>query len=183
MNIKCVCPPKPDGTRRHESDEIVLKDHLDFRSAVSIRNAVSLLKSEDPDASTADVLAALTEGYVLNGIESWSLVDAKNKPLEPSRANIRAFLEEHLDEAMEVANEADSMYMESVMLPLVVRGLSSSSTTPTASSTSQPTGSKAEPRKPSKPSSTSTLPTEDIETTSESHDGDSSSSRRLKSVG
>ncbi len=182
MEIRCVCPAKPDGSPRHDHDEVVLKDHLDFRSAVSIRNAVSLLKSEDPDASTADVLAALTEGYVLNGVASWSLVDAKGKPVEPTRTAIREFMEDHLDEALELANEADSMYMESVMLPLIVRGSTSSSTTPTASSTSRPTGSTVKPRKPSPPSSISTTPTDDTETTTASPDGDSRSSRRSKSA-
>lgn len=182
MNIKCVCPPKPDGSPRHDEDEVTLRERLDFRAAVAIRNAVSLLKNEDPDASTADVLATLTEGYLLNGIASWTLVDAKNKPLEPSRANIRVFLEEHTDEAMDLANEADSMYMESVMLPLIVRGSTSSQPTPTTSSTSRKTGSKVALQKPSRPSSTSTTPTDDTGTTSQSQDGDSSSSPRLKSV-
>lgn len=182
MNIKCVCPPKPDGSPRHEEDEVILRDHLDFHGAVACRNAVSLQRNEDPNVTTADILATLTEGYLLNGIESWTLVDAKGKPVEPSRPNIRAFLDEHLDEAMELADEANNLYMESVMLPLIVRGSTSSQPTPTTSSTSRKTGSTPAPRKPSRPSSTSTTPTDDTAPTSESPDGDSSSSPRLKSV-
>ena len=97
VEIPCVCPPKQDGQPRHTTDTIELRDRLDFRSALTARNAIALAKEEDDDVSSAEILAVLTETYLLLGIQSWSLVDEKGKKVEPSRTAIREFIEAILD--------------------------------------------------------------------------------------
>ena len=103
--IDCVCPPRADGEPRHPNgDTVTLKEKLDFRSAVQARNAIIVLKQDDEQADVADILASLTEVYVLVGVESWTLLDARNKPVEVNRANLRAFMADHPVEAMDVGN-------------------------------------------------------------------------------
>lgn len=175
--IPCVCPPRADGAVRHpDGDTVTLRERLDFRAALTARNTMVLLKTEDPDASAAEVLAVLTETYLLLGITGWSLVDAKNKPVEVSRAAIRDLLAEHPDEAMTLGDAADGLYSEAVILPLLARAQTSSPPTPISASTSAQTESSPKRPKPSKPSSTTTTPTAVTATTSPLRAGVSSSS-------
>ncbi len=170
--IECVCPVKPDGTVRHPNgDRVKLREKLDFRSGLQARNSIVLLKQDDPDADAADILAGLTEVYLLVGIESWTLADAKGKPVEVSRGAIRQFLDEHPDEAMEVGDEADGLYSQAVIAPLVARALTLSQPTQTGASTSATNGSSLKTPKPSKRSSTMSSPTDVTVTMSASPDG------------
>ena len=165
--IDCVCPPKTDGTARHpDGDTITLREKLDFRSALTARNTVILLKQEDENASVAEILAALTELYLVMGISKWTLVDEKGKAIEPNRHTIRAFMEANPDAAMEIGDEADGLYSEAVITPLVVRASTSSPPTRTTDSTSVTSGSSQTPRMRSKPSSTTTTRTGGTVTTS-----------------
>jgi hypothetical protein len=156
--IECICPPKADGERRHEQDTVTLRDTLDFRTATLLRQTVKWLKTEQPDSSVPEVLATLTEAYLLHCIESWSLVDEKGKPVPPAREQIRDRLLTNDDAASTVGDAADGMYHERVLLPLLVQAQTSSPSTPTNGSTSARTGSGPKPQKPSKPSSTTTSP-------------------------
>lgn len=172
MKIECVCPPTAAGDTRHPAgDTVELRERLDFRSALTVRNAIIMAKQDDPDMDAPEILAMLTEKYLLLGIESWSLVDAKAKKVEPTRDAIRAFVQDHPNEAMEVGDAADALYSAAVILPLVARAQKSSPTSQTNGSTSPTTGSRSVPRKPSKPSSTSITPMVDIEMTSASPGG------------
>jgi len=169
--IRCICPTT--GKVRHPGgDTVVLRERLPFRGAHAIRWAVSMLRHQDPDVSGADVLAVLSEEYVINGVESWTLHDDKG-PIEVSSTNIRKLLLSEYDVAFVVADAADDLYSE-VMLPLLNGAETSSPPSPTDESTSQTTPSSEKPPKPSKRSSITTLPTGGIETTSNSLDGDSS---------
>ena len=159
VEIPCVCPPKQDGQPRHTTDRIELRERLDFRSALTARNAIALAKEDDDEISSAEILAILTETYLSLGITSWSLVDEKGKKVEPSRQSIRDFIDEHPDEAMEVGEAADTLYQAAVILPLVARAARFSQPTQTTGSTSVTTGSAPKPPKQSKPSSTSTTRT------------------------
>lgn len=160
--IECVCPPKPDGSVRHPNgDTVNLRETLDFRSALTARNTVILIKQEDPDASAAEILASLTEVYLLVGVKSWTLTDARGKAIEPNRTTIREFIAEHPQEAMEVGDAADMLYSEAVITPLVARASSSSPPTPIAASTSVTNGRSPGPRKRPKPSLITTSPTDD----------------------
>ena len=175
MDIPCICPPL-EGQPRHDHDSVTLRERLDFRSSLAAQNAVFVLKSEDPEASTADVLAVLTEEYLLAGVESWSVVGVDGKPVEPTKPAIRALLLTNLEAAMIVAEAADDLYREAVLTPLVARASSSLPDTPTDESTS-PTSTSEEPSlNHSWPSSITTSPMDDTETTSLSLVGGSNSS-------
>lgn len=154
VTIGCVCPPV-GGQRPHESDTVTLRETLDFRTAALARKSISWLKTEDPDAGVPDMLAMLSEFYLLNCIEAWSLRD-RGKPIEPTRANIRAYLLADQEAAFTVADEADRIYAPLVILPLASRASTSSPPTPTAEPTSatKPIGRKSTPSKPSSTAST-----------------------------
>jgi hypothetical protein len=174
--VACLCPPKATGEVRHPAgDEITLRERLDFRAALTARNTMVLLKEEDPDVSSAEVLAALTETYLVLGIESWSLVDAKGKPVPLSKVAIRELLLTKPDVAMEVGDAADALYSAAVILPLLARAQNSSPPMPTNGSTSARTPSSPKPPKPSKRSSITTIPTAVTGKTSPSPVGASSS--------
>ena len=166
MDIPCICPPKAGEVRHPAGDTVTLRDRLDFRAATTARNTVAMMKQEDDEVSTAEILAGLTEVYLLLGIASWTVQDARGKPVEPNKATIREYLLSNPDMAMLVGDAADELYSESVIAPLVARASTSSQPTPTPASTSPTNGSGASHPKPSKRSSTTTTPTDDTETTS-----------------
>ncbi len=177
--IPCPCPPKADGEPRHASDTVTFRDRLDFRGGMVIRKAITMLKVEDPESGAAEVLAAMSEHYMLEGISGWTLTDDKGKPLDADKSAIRAFINGHQDIVFDdLVDVADELYAEQVLLPLVRKASTSSPTSPTESSTSAPIGSEAKPRKPSRPSSTTTTQTDDITTITPSPDGVSSTSRK-----
>ena len=176
MEIPCICARKPDGSARHNHDTVTLRERLDFVSSLAARNIIIHAKTEDPGISTGEIQALLTELYLLSGIERWTVVDEKNKPVDPTRSAIRELLLTNYDAALLVADAADERYAEAVMLPLLAKASNSSPPTPEAPSTSPTTGSSPSPRKPSKRSSTSTTPTVVTEVTSPSLVGGSRSS-------
>lgn len=171
VQIACVCPPKADGQPRHESDEVTLRERLDFRGAVTARNSIAYAYNEDEMSSVPEILARLTETYLIVGISEWTLRDAEGKPVPVSSSAIRSFMAAHPDEAMTVGDAADELYAESVMRPLLAAASTSSSDTPTAPETSPTNGSPSGPPKPSKRSSTTTSQMDGIETTSPLHAG------------
>jgi hypothetical protein len=181
VQITCVCPDKDGQTRHPDGDRLTLRDKLDFHSVRTMRNEVRVLKTREEEASTAEILATLTEAYLIHGIESWTLVDDKGKPLEVSRRAINDRLLP-TDAAEIVGDAADELYQEVVLLPLVARGQNSSPTTPTNGSTSATTVSSSKPPKPSKRSSISTTRTVATETTSLSLVGVSNSSQSSESA-
>ena len=179
VTIACPCPPTAAGGTRHpDGDTVVLRDRLDFRAATTVRKAIGLV-SEDGPADAAEILAVMTEWYCVLGIEAWTLVDAKGKPVPVSRSTIRELLlesESAQEQASVIADAADGLYMAAVLLPLLGRASNSSPPTPTAPSTSAPKDSPAKPRRPSRPSSTTSIPTAAIVPTTSSRAGVSSTS-------
>lgn len=175
--VPCLCPGSP-----HDEDTIVLRDRLPFVEAQTARNSVILLRGDDPNASPAQVLAVMTEQYLLMGIESWSLVDDRGKALPVTKANIRGRVLEDWETASTVADAADELYAEAVLLPLLKAGPASSASTSTGRRTSVRNGTGRATRKPSSPSSISTIPTDGTATTSRRPAGGSSSSRNSKSA-
>lgn len=163
MDIPCICPPKADEVRHPAGDTITLRERLDFRAALAARNAIALAQGEGED--TAGILAALTETYLILGIESWSVVDAKGKAVPVNRQTITEYLLSNIDVAMDVADAADDLYREAVVGPLLARASTSSPDTQTPDSTSATNGSGPKPPKPSKRSSTTTTQTADIAAT------------------
>jgi hypothetical protein len=183
MDIPCICPAKPDGTKRHASDTVELRDKLGFLAVDTIKQSLALMYLQDPDAGVPDIFAKVREGYLLLGVESWSLVDAEGNPLPVTKPNIREYLLEDHDIGSAIADVADDLYSEAVMRPLFKAASTSSPPTPTEPSTSPPTGSSDSPTPtPSSPSSTTTSPTDVTETTTSPPAGASNSSPSLASV-
>jgi hypothetical protein len=182
MLIPCICPALPDGTKRHASDTVDLRPRLGFREVDTIKQSLAVMYLGDPDAGFADIFAAIREGYILLGIESWSLV-GEDGPLPVTKPNIRQHVLENHEAAGIIADAADELYAEAVMRPLLRAASTSSPPTPTEPSTSPPTGSSESPTPtPSSPSSTTTSPTDDTGTTTSPPAGDSNSSPSLASV-
>ncbi len=167
VKVKCLCPARPDGLPRHEQDYVNLRDRLDFRQAVAVR--VDIRETVKAGGSEGELEGMLAESYVIHGVESWSLVDEKNKPLPLTRDNLRNVLLADYDTGQEVANEADNLYTEAVVLPLLNRVLESSPASPMPASTSVTSGTST--RKPRSPSSTSTTRTAATGTTRPRPDG------------
>jgi hypothetical protein len=151
VQITCVCG-------RHDHDVVTLRDTLDFRAAVTVRNA-ALMAREEPGVSASDILAALSEAYILVGVESWTLADAKGKPIPVDRPAIREHLLSHPEVALEIADAADALYSEKVVLPLLFRASSSSPPGQIVAPTSAKTSGPSVSRRRSSPSSTTSIPT------------------------
>lgn len=146
---------------------VTLYDRLDFHRATTVTKAVAFIEQEDPAIRPAEVLATLSEFYVLMGVESWTL----GYPV--TAANIRAHLLTHAEVGL-VVEAADALYQEQILLPLLARARNSSPPSQTDASTSRtPRGAKR-PRKHSQPSSISTIQTDATVTSSSRLDGDSS---------
>lgn len=175
VTINCICPAK-GGAQRHAADTVSLADRLDFRTLLTLRQAIGF-EMREPETSTASIVAVLIEQYLLHCVTGWSLVDEAGKPVPVSRQAIRVRLLSHQEEAEIVGNAADDIYTDTVTLPLTDRASSSSATTPTPGSTSAPNGHGTRPRKPSKRSSISTTPMVVTGPMAASHGGVSSSSQ------
>ena len=179
VEIPCTCPPKANGEPRHATDTIVFRDKLGLDAGLSIRNAIKILKADDPGSGAAEVLSAMSVQYIVHGIEAWSRVDKAGKPIEADKTAIRQFIEEHDDiVAWHLVEHADELYAERHLLPLVERASPSSPPSPMEPLTSAETGSEETPRKPSRRSSTSTTRTAATTPITTLHAGDSSTSRR-----
>lgn len=173
---RCICPPHPDGSARHEQDTFKLRDTLGFRDAVTYKKTVQMHSGQP-----AEMLAAMTALHLFTGIEAWSLTDAKGYAIPVDRDTIETVLMPELDVAMQIADTADDLYMP-VILPLVTRGTVSWRPTPTEPSTSpapaagdslspiptdqSKTSKSAKSSTRSKPSSTASTPTDGTVTTS-----------------
>ena len=129
----------------------------------------------------AEVLAVLSENYILFGVQSWTLVGPDRKKLAVNPAAIRSQLIDHPDVDL-LVEAADAQYQEQVLLPLVKRAARSSQDGPTDESTSPMPSRNRATRKHSQRSSISTIPTAGTETTSSSLDGVSNSSQSSESA-
>jgi hypothetical protein len=170
VKIPCVCG-------NHDEDTITLREKLGFVEASAIRNGIAIRRAESgDDLETGEILAILTEGYILYGVESWSI----KEPV--TRANIRRLILANWEAASVLADAADEAYSSAVMLPLLARASTSSRPTPTNGSTSPSPSSPTPPPKPSKRSSISTIPTDDTATITSRPGGDSRSSQSSTSA-
>lgn len=175
VTINCICPAK-GGAQRHASDTVTLADRLDFRTLLTLRQAIGF-EIREPETSPASIIAVLIEQYLLHCVTGWSLVDEAGKAVPVSRQAIRDRLLTHQEEAEIIGTAADDIYTDTVTLPLTHRASSSSETTPTPGSTSATNGHGTRRPKPSKPSSISTTPMVVTGPMAASHGGGSSSSQ------
>jgi hypothetical protein len=157
--IPCPCPGSP-----HEADTIGLREKLGLAAGIAIQRLVIDANQDRPD--TAELAGRLAEGYLLHGVESWSLVDESGQPVPVTEVTIRHRLLDDFSIAAPVADAADGLYMAAVILPLVNRAQTSSPSTPTNGSTSRPRSGTSKRPKPSKRSSTTTTLTASTEPTS-----------------
>ena len=147
---RCIGTPHPDG------DFVYLRPKLRFVHTSAIKYELVLARqAAGGNLSVSDTLAILSQGYVLHGVDSWNLTDAQGKPRPVTQAEVEEQILEDPDRSLMVAEEADNLYSEQVILPLVRLAGISSLPMPTSASTSATNGS-TRPRKPSKPSLTTT---------------------------
>lgn len=178
VTIPCVCPGTP-----HDEDVVTLKDRLSFHEATAIRKGIRLATDDDDPMATEERLARAVEGYILQGIAAWTLVDERGKRLPVSRVAIAEHILAHDEAAFLVGEAADPLYAGAVVLPLLRRASSSSPSTPTASSTSPTNGGRPTPLpKRSSRSSTTSTPTGGTGTTRSPRGGDSNSSPKSVSA-
>lgn len=179
VTVACLCSPRADGSPRHPNgDEITLRERLDFRSATTVRNAVGFARAEDPDLPPAEILAILTEHYIVHGVEAWTVVDETGKPLPVTKPNLRAILLRNDLAATTVGDAADERFGEQILGPLLAAASTSSEPGPTIDSTSASKDSPSSNPTPSSPSSTSTTPTVATGTITSLPAGGSRSSRK-----
>jgi hypothetical protein len=176
VQIKCICPGSP-----HEQDTIYLRPKLGLSGGVALQGLLLRMIKEAPDTGIdSDLLGGfMSEGYLINGIAGWTLVDENGQPVPVTPQNISDKLLLDFEVAEPIASIADNLYYEPVLAPLLKRLRASLQTSPTKSSTSATRRSRAKTaRQPSrstrrsskrptqlKPSSTSTTPTDSTETT------------------
>jgi len=183
VHIACVCPPKGDDLRHPDGDTVTLRDVLDFHRATTITKAISLVDNDDESSRAAEILATLSEFYVLMGVERWTLRDVSNKPIPVGNSEVRTYLLNRPEVAAIVVEAADDLYNKAILLPLLARASTSSPPSQTTEPTSaKPDGEPPKRPRPSKRSSISTIPTVATATTSSSLDGVSSSSLNSESA-
>jgi hypothetical protein len=173
VQIPCPCPGTPHG----DGDTVYLRAKLDLHAGIAVQHLIINANQATERLGAAELTGVLAEGYLLYGVESWTLVDEDGRTVPVTQATIRSRLLSDFAVAAPVAEMADDLYMAPVLLPLVKRASASLPTTPTNGSTSAPPAGTPKPRKPSKRSSTITSLTDDTVPTSASHAGASSSSR------
>lgn len=174
--VTCLCPPRADGAPRHpDGDEITMRERLGFEAATAIRTDATLAAQRG--WSEGEINGLCLRAYVLHGVESWTLVDARNQPVPVSRAAIlEHVLSSDSDAARLLAGEVDERYTGHVFAPLVAAASISSERGPAAASTSATTGSPSPT--PSSRSSTTTTPTDATGTITPLPAGGSRSSRK-----
>lgn len=194
VTIRCICPPKADGSPRHDEDTVTLRDTLGFTDVHTLRWAVAVQKETNPKASLAESLAMLTEHYLIVGVSDWTVVDVRGRPVEVTREAVRDILlsDDNVDAALAVGDVADNLYT-GLFVPLLQSAQKSSPSTPTTESTSarkSRASSRREPssdthrtpRKRSSPSSITSIPTDVTVTTTSLHGGDFSTSPKSESA-
>lgn len=169
VHIPCPCPgtPHPDG------DTVGLREKLGLAAGIALQRMVINANQNRPDAE--ELTGKLAEGYLLHGVEDWTLVNEDGRPIPVTDITIRKWLLEDFATAAPIADQADGLYMAAVLLPLVNRAQTSSPSSPTNGSTSRPRSGTSKRPKPSKPSSTTTTPTDSTDKTSAALAGVSSS--------
>lgn len=185
IEVPCLCPDQGHGDA---GDTVTLRETLDFVAVRAIRYAAQIEQAEDEEASVATLMAAMSEGYILEGIESWTLREGR-KAMEVNKANIRKHVLRNMAAAQRVSDYADALYRPQVILPLaeLARHLSQrsqmneSTSVPSASPSTSPSEPETVPngsngksstrsgtrQKPSRRSSTTSTPTDSTGPTSD----------------
>ena len=164
VDVACPCPGAP-----HETDTVRLRPKLGLRAGVSLQGQIVAARNAREagiEVNETEVYAALTEGYLLHGVAEWTFTDAEGAPIPVTPDTIRSVLLDDFALASPVADRADALYAQAVILPLVDLGSTSLPRSRTNGSTSVPTTPTRKRQKRSRPSSTSTSLTGVTATTS-----------------
>lgn len=173
VHIACPCPgtPHPDG------DDVYLRPKLGLAGGVALQSLFTGYLREASEGKHSvdmqELTGMLVEGYLLNGIVGWTLVDDKGVPLPLDKDAVREQLLSDFVLSEKIGDVADDLYYTPVLAPLLSRLSDSLQTSPTNGSTSATKSSKArtarrrsrstspssKPPTPLKPSSTSTTQT------------------------
>ena len=144
-----------------EGLHVYLLPHLKWRHVSAIKWDILVEKEKaGVDLPAGEIIGLLQEGYLLYGIARWDL------PMPLTRESVQTEILGRTDRAAIVAEKADELYSEQVLLPLVRMGAKSSPDTSTNGSTSAIGNGSPKRRKRSKPSLTSTTPMDATATTS-----------------
>jgi hypothetical protein len=148
--IPCPC----EGTPHPEGDTVQLRKRLDLARGIRLQALILAANAAD----TATAAGALAEGYLLAGVCAWTFRDKLGKPVPVNDGTIRELLLDDFERSARIAEEADGLYMQPVLAPLLARVPKSSPTTTMVASTS-PTGngSPVTPRRSRRSSTTTTL--------------------------
>lgn len=157
--VVCPCPgtPHPDG------DTVELRKTLGLADGIRLQDLI--LSANRGGIDTPQLKGQLAEAYLLVGVCGWSFVDAKGKPIPVNDGTIREHLLNDYERSALIAEEADALYMQPVLGPLLRRAARSLPGMSTDESTSATRNGSAKPRRRSKPSSTTTTLTDDTYTT------------------
>jgi hypothetical protein len=156
VNVEVACPCA--GTP-HEKDTVGLRPKLGLRAGMLLQRFLRDSLKEGAQDEDGEIAALLTEGFLIHGVASWTFVDAEGTPIPVTDETIRDLVLSDFALAAPVADKADELYTDPVVLPLMAPASTSSPPSPTNGSTSAPNGHTQKRRTRSKPSSTSTSQT------------------------
>lgn len=156
VKVACPCPGTP-----HTEDTISLREKLPLLGGIAVQGLVvdALRAARERRSDAPNLNGKLAEGYLLNGIEAWTLVDELGSGIPVNEATIRTRLLSDFAVSAPIADVADDLYMEAVIRPLVTKAQTLLRNGQTNGSTSPPRSGTSKRQKRSKPSSTTTTPT------------------------
>jgi hypothetical protein len=134
--VDCICP---DGGHGAAGDTITFRPTLGYTAVRAVRYAGAIAQEEDPEASIASLMAVMNEGFILHGVESWTLRD-KGTPVPVEAGAIRRLILANTTTALIVGDYADALYQPQVLLPLAALAARSLQRSQTDESTSPPSG-------------------------------------------
>ena len=148
----------PNVVRLRDGHTVML--HREATPALAV-GMIALI--EQGASSVPAMLGRLTDVYLELGIAAWDYLDERGRQLELSAANIREKITV-ANGAIEVAEAANSLYLEAIANgPLAERSRPRSPTTPTESSTPPTSDSGSTlptPPEPSSPTASAGTPSE-----------------------
>ena len=146
--IACPCPgtPHPDG------DTVFLRPKLGLGGGVALQSLLlGYLREVNEGKRILDweeITGILSEGYLLNGVSSWTLLDEDGKPVPVTRQTIGEQLLDDFTLSSAVGSVADGLYYDPVLAPLLTKLSESSTSSQTSKSTSATGKSKGKTAKP-----------------------------------
>ncbi len=159
VSVTCPC----FGTPHADGDTVYLFPKLSLSAGIIAEQQISGLAVAP--LQQPEIVAMLTETFLLHGVADWTFVDADGLPLAVNEDNKRGVLLADYSLARDLGDRADDLYGAAVIDPLAARLSNGSARPSTAGSTSPKKRSASRRRKPRKPSSTTISPMDGTTTT------------------